>query len=59
MNIVEILDDLERQNIEKKPIGFLYLKETGKDTVELADGFILSAYQSKIVIFTRKLLPIF
>ena len=82
MNIVEILDDLQRQKItryileslpewfgipesreeyiqdsigkiffcaysDKKPIGFLYLKETGKDTVELAVMGVLKEHHRK------------
>jgi len=32
---------------EEKPIGFLYLKETGKDTVELAVMGVLKEYHRK------------
>ena len=79
MNIIEIQNDLEKQNISRlilealsdwfgipeareeyiqdstdkpffcaydddKPIGFLYLKQTGKDTVELAAMGVLEEY---------------
>ena len=79
MEIIEILDDLEKKNITRyilealpewfgitesreeyiqdssnkmffcvfkneKPVGFLYLKETGKDTVELAVMGVLKEY---------------
>ena len=79
MDIVEIIDDLEKENItryilealpdwfglpefreeyiqdsigkiffcaykNKKPIGFLYLKQTGKETVELAVMGVLKEY---------------
>ena len=79
MNIIEVSNDLEKQNItryilealpewfglpesreeyildsigkiffcaytDEKPIGFLYLKETGKDTVELAVMGVLKEY---------------
>ena len=79
MNVVEILNDLEKQNISRiileslpdwfgipeareeyiqestdkpffcaydddKPIGFLYLKQTGKETMELAVMGVLEAY---------------
>ena len=82
MDIIEILDDLEKQNItryilealpdwfglpesreeyirdsigklffcaykNKKPIGFLYLKQTGKATVELAVMGVLKEYHRK------------
>lgn len=79
MDIIEILDDLEKKNITRyilealpewfglpesreeyildsigktflcaysneKPVGFLYLKETGRDTVELAVMGVLKEY---------------
>ena len=82
MEIIEILDDLEKKNITRyilealpewfgitesreeyiqdslgkiffcafkneKPVGFLYLKETGKDTVELAVMGVLKEYHQK------------
>lgn len=82
MNIVEIVNDLEKMNISRhileslpnwfgipeareeyiqecsdkpffcaydndKPIGFLYIKQTGKDTIELAVMGVLKEYHRK------------